>query len=443
MVTLGAPIALTAVQSVQNSGSAAKVVTFDTNAELVNAIKAGDVQWAVDQQPFLQGYLAVDALWLYLNNRNIIGGGMPTLTGPAFIDQVEHRRSRRVRQERHPLNCARRRRNSFHRPSPTPERQSFMTSPSIGVAVIGGGMAGRAHAAGYRTATTLFGTDRPDVRLVAIADTNAAVADDTAKRYGYDRAEYDWHAIADAPDIDAVSVVVANHLHREIVEGLLAAGKHVLCEKPLAGSLADAEAMVAAAERSDRVTAVGYTYRRSPAVEAIRRELAAGTLGELVHFNGHYWCDYALDPTSPITWRYRGGPGTGALADVGSHLLDLSEFICGPISEVSGATFTTVDHPSPRSPRCHLRPRQGCGQRRARCGGKRGCRHFHGEVRKRRCRNVFRVPGGAQPTRRSCLRAVRIQRFGGVGSAPRRRIPDLDRRCPQRHRRPPAGAHRP
>jgi len=110
----------------------------------------------------------------------------------------------------------------------------------------------------------------------------------------------------------------------------------------LAGSLADAEAMVAAADRSDRVTAVGYTYRRAPAVEQIRRELTAGTLGELVHFNGRYWCDYALDPTAPITWRYRGGPGTGALADVGSHLIDMSEFVCGPIVEVSGAVFTTL-----------------------------------------------------------------------------------------------------
>lgn len=213
---------------------------------------------------------------------------------------------------------------------------------SIGVAVIGGGMAGRAHAAGYRSATTLFGTDRPDVRLVAIADTNTAVAGDTAKRYGYARPEYDWKAIAEAPDIDAVSVVVANHLHREIVEGLLAAGKHVLCEKPLAASIADAEAMVAAAERSDRVSAVGYTYRRTPAAEMIRRELAAGTLGELIHFNGHYWCDYALDPSAPITWRYRGGWGTGALADIGSHLLDLAEFLCGPIIEVSGASFATL-----------------------------------------------------------------------------------------------------
>jgi predicted dehydrogenase len=203
-------------------------------------------------------------------------------------------------------------------------------------------MAGRAHAAGYRSATTLFGTDRPDVQLVAIADANQAVADDTAKRYGYQRAEYDWRAIADAPDVDAVSVVVANHLHREMVEGLLAAGKHVLCEKPLAGSVEDAEAMVAAAAESDRVTAVGYTYRRSPAVEQIRRELSAGTLGELVHFNGHYWCDYALDPTAPITWRYRGGPGTGALADIGSHLVDLAEFVCSPITEVSGATFATL-----------------------------------------------------------------------------------------------------
>jgi len=87
IVTLGAPIALTAVQSVDNAGSKAKIGTFDTNAELVDAVKAGTVQWAVDQQPFLQGYLAIDSLWLYLNNRNTIGGGQPVLTGPAFIDK--------------------------------------------------------------------------------------------------------------------------------------------------------------------------------------------------------------------------------------------------------------------------------------------------------------------------------------------------------------------
>jgi simple sugar transport system substrate-binding protein len=87
IVTLGAPIALTATEAATNAGSTAKIATFDTNAALVDAIKDGKVQWAIDQQPFLQGYLAVDSLWLYLNNGNVIGGNQPTLTGPAFIDK--------------------------------------------------------------------------------------------------------------------------------------------------------------------------------------------------------------------------------------------------------------------------------------------------------------------------------------------------------------------
>ena len=87
VITLGAPIALAAVESAATANSDARVATFDTNAALVDAIKGGEIQWAVDQQPFLQGYLAVDALWLYLNNGNVIGGGQPTLTGPAFIDK--------------------------------------------------------------------------------------------------------------------------------------------------------------------------------------------------------------------------------------------------------------------------------------------------------------------------------------------------------------------
>ena len=87
VITLGAPIALGAVQSVQQAGSSAKVVTFDTNSDLVASIENGDVQWAIDQQPFLQGYEAIDSLWLYLYNGNIIGGGQAVLTGPSFIDQ--------------------------------------------------------------------------------------------------------------------------------------------------------------------------------------------------------------------------------------------------------------------------------------------------------------------------------------------------------------------
>lgn len=224
-----------------------------------------------------------------------------------------------------------------------------MSMSSIGVAVIGAGMAGRAHAAAYRSARTVFELGLPDVRLVAIADAHEPFAYDAAHRYGYERAETDWESIVSAPDIDAVSVVVANPLHRELVEALLAAGKHVLCEKPLAPTVQDAEAMVAAAEKSDRVAAVGFTYRRSPAINAIRREIIEGGLGPVTHFNGHYWCDYGFDRDAPMSWRYKGGLGTGALADIGSHLVDLGEFLCGRIQSVRGAALTTVitDRPVP------------------------------------------------------------------------------------------------
>jgi predicted dehydrogenase len=217
-----------------------------------------------------------------------------------------------------------------------------MTRKSVGVAVIGAGMAGRAHAAGYRSASTVFDADGPQARLVSVVDTNSALAEDARQRYGFDRAETDWRALAEADDVDAVSVVVANHLHREIIEGLLAAGKHVLCEKPLAHSLADAQAMAAAADRASTVAAVGYTYRRSPAMSAIRDHVHSGQLGQLIHFNGHAWYDYALDPLTPISWRYKGGPGTGVLADTGSHLVDTAEYVCGPVVEVSGGVLATV-----------------------------------------------------------------------------------------------------
>ncbi len=217
-----------------------------------------------------------------------------------------------------------------------------MRTSSIGVAVIGAGMAGRAHASGYRSAPAVFSGDLPEVRLVAIADAHEPFAVATARRYGYERAETRWEAIAEAADIDAVSVVVSNDLHREIVEALLDAGRHVLCEKPLAPCVADGQAMADRAARSDRVAAVGFTFRRSPAINAIRQQITEGVLGPAVHFHGHYWCDYGFDADAPMSWRYRGGPGSGALADIGSHLVDVGEFLCGPVASVRGTVLSTV-----------------------------------------------------------------------------------------------------
>jgi simple sugar transport system substrate-binding protein len=88
ILTLGAPIALAAREAVAEANSYARVATFDTNADVVDAIKKGLIEWAIDQQPYLQGYLAVDSLWLYFTNKNVIGGGQPTLTGPSFVDET-------------------------------------------------------------------------------------------------------------------------------------------------------------------------------------------------------------------------------------------------------------------------------------------------------------------------------------------------------------------
>lgn len=213
---------------------------------------------------------------------------------------------------------------------------------TIGVAVIGAGMAGRGHAAAYRLANSLYNTDLPPVRLVSIGDVNSTFGKIAADKYGYERTDTDWRAIADDPSIDAVSVVVANHLHREIVEGLLAAGKHVLCEKPLSDTLDSAKAMVAAANSSNRIARVGLTFLRNPAIAAIRQIVASGQLGKVLHFSGRYMCDYSVDPSAPMSWRYKGGLGTGALADIGSHITYLSEFVTGKtIKSVSGARFVT------------------------------------------------------------------------------------------------------
>jgi predicted dehydrogenase len=131
-------------------------------------------------------------------------------------------------------------------------------------------------------------------------------------------------------------------LHREVVEGLLAAGKHVLCEKPLSDSMEDARAMAAAARNASSIARIGFTFRRTPGIAYIRDLIRNGVLGNVLHFSGRYWTDYGFSPSAPMSWRYKGGPGSGALADVGSHLTYISEFLCGDIKSISGGRLSTA-----------------------------------------------------------------------------------------------------
>ena len=219
-----------------------------------------------------------------------------------------------------------------------------MSAQEISVAVIGAGMAGQGHAFGYRMARAIHNPSLPKVRLAAIADPNVSLAEEVANRYGYERVYADWTEVANDSSIDAVSIVVGNALHLPIAKGLLEAGKHVLCEKPLAGTLEDAEAMVELEKQygNKLITAVGYTVRRTPALNALKKKITNGDFGPVAGFVSNYLCDYGTDTDAPMTWRYRGGPGSGALGDLGSHTIDTGEQLNGRIISVRGAYLSTT-----------------------------------------------------------------------------------------------------
>ncbi|WP_237225154.1 Gfo/Idh/MocA family protein [Rothia nasisuis] len=218
-----------------------------------------------------------------------------------------------------------------------------MAPSEIRVAVIGAGMAGLGHAYGYRMASAIHHGDLPTIRLAAIADANVTLAETAAARYGFEKVYSDWTQVAQDPNIDAVSIVVGNALHLPIARGILESGKHVLCEKPLAGTVEDALAMVELEKQygGQLVTATGYTVRRTPALAAIKDKIDSGTFGPVSNFISTYLCDYSADPAAPMSWRYKGPLGSGAIGDLGSHTIDTGEYLNGAIVAVRGATLST------------------------------------------------------------------------------------------------------
>jgi predicted dehydrogenase len=208
-----------------------------------------------------------------------------------------------------------------------------------GIAVIGAGMIGAAHAAGYRTyAPRVEGLS---ARLDTVCDANAELAARLARNWGFPRAVGDWRAVIDDPEIGIVSVCLPNFLHTEVTRAALKAGKHVLCEKPLALSAPEARGTFELARTASGKSGTVFNYRRIPAIADIRARVQAGELGEPIQIVILYQCDYAADPLLPHSWRYefdRAGPG--ALLDLGTHAVDLARFIFGDVAEVTGAVST-------------------------------------------------------------------------------------------------------
>jgi predicted dehydrogenase len=212
----------------------------------------------------------------------------------------------------------------------------------INVAMIGYAFMGRAHSNAYRQVTPFFSPARAP-RMKVICGRTAADVERARQSLGWDEAATDWRTVVRRPDIDLVDVCTPGDSHAEIAIAAAEAGKHVLCEKPLANSLADAERMLAAVEKAGVAHMICHNYRRIPAVMLAKQLIAEGALGEIRHYRGTYLQDWMSDPAAPFNWRLdREKAGSGALGDIASHSIDLARYLVGEITEVSADLTTFV-----------------------------------------------------------------------------------------------------
>ena len=213
--------------------------------------------------------------------------------------------------------------------------------------MVGYAFMGRAHSQAWQAVSRAFDPPlRP--RLAAICGRDEAATRAAADRLGWAAAETDWRALIARDDVQLVDIVAPGNLHAPIAIAALQAGKHVLCEKPLANTLAEAAAMAAAADaafpRGARAM-VGFNYRRVPAIALARRLVEAGRIGTVRHVRAVYLQDWLVDPDSPLTWRLQAEQaGSGALGDLGAHIVDLARFLTGDeIVGVSALSATFIE----------------------------------------------------------------------------------------------------
>ncbi len=222
-----------------------------------------------------------------------------------------------------------------------------MTQPTaLRVAMIGHGFMGAAHSQAWNVAPRFFDLPlRPELTVVVGRD--AAAAEAAATRFGWSSSATDWRAVVASDDIDVVDVCTPGDSHAEIAIAALAAGKHVICEKPLANTVADAERMTAAAALAAARgvwAMVGFSYRRVPAITFARQLVTGGRIGELRRVQANYLQDWLVDENGPMTWRLdKERAGSGSLGDIGAHAIDAVQFISGQgIDEVTGTLETFV-----------------------------------------------------------------------------------------------------
>lgn len=218
-----------------------------------------------------------------------------------------------------------------------------MSDRTVGVGMIGYAFMGRVHSQAWRSVAAFF--DVPVIpRMRVISGRSKEATEAAAEQLGWEEAVTDWREVIGRPDVDIVDICTPGDTHAEIAIAALRAGKHVICEKPLANTVAEAQAMVQAAASATGKSMVAFNYRRVPAVALARDLVAQGRIGEIRHVRAQYLQDWIVDPEFPLVWRLqKDKAGSGALGDIGAHIIDAAEFISGQlITGVSALTETFI-----------------------------------------------------------------------------------------------------
>lgn len=214
---------------------------------------------------------------------------------------------------------------------------------TLRVGLIGHGFMGKAHSNAWRQAPRFF--DLPaELRLSTICGRDPRAVRKAARTLGWEKSATDWRAVMGDPEIDLIDISTPNDSHAEIALAAAAAGKAILCEKPMARDVTEAEKMVAAVRKARVVNMVCHNYRRVPALALAQTMIAGGELGDRIfHFRARYAQDWIVDPEFPLVWRLQAGAaGSGALGDLGSHIVDLGRYLVGEFREVCATVETFI-----------------------------------------------------------------------------------------------------
>lgn len=214
---------------------------------------------------------------------------------------------------------------------------------TLRVALVGYNFMGRAHSNAWRQIRFYFPELKLEPVMVALCGRNKAKVDAVRDRFGWAESAYDYDALLARDDIDVVDITSPNNDHVPMVLKAAAAGKHILCEKPLATNLADAKTALAAVKKAGVMHMIMHNYRRCPAISLAKEMIAGGELGEIYHWRGFYLQDWLMSPDVPMMWRVQKKiAGSGSLGDLMAHSIDLANWLVGDIDSVACTMKTFI-----------------------------------------------------------------------------------------------------